>query len=200
MKTVILRIIAFVLAAFAGGCATPPPPDLPQSLQREAEQILHAGDVLKIAFPGAPNLDSTQQIRRDGKLNLPMVGEVVAADRTPADLQTELRGAYSKQLLSGDVTVTVVSSPFTVFVAGAVLRPGKIAPERAITALEAVMEAGGFDNAKANPRAVVVIRNERDTIRRVTLDLQALLDGRQSTPFYLKAYDIVYVPEKFSFF
>ncbi|HWL17611.1 MAG TPA: polysaccharide biosynthesis/export family protein [Opitutus sp.] len=200
MKTVILRIIALVLAAFAGGCATPPPPDLPQSLQREAEQILHAGDVLKIAFPGAPNLDSTQQIRRDGKLNLPMVGEVVAADRTPADLQTELRGAYSKQLLSGDVTVTVVSSPFTVFVAGAVLRPGKIAPERAITALEAVMEAGGFDNAKANPRAVVVIRNERDTIRRVTLDLQALLDGRQSTPFYLKAYDIVYVPEKFSFF
>lgn len=200
MKTVILRIIALVLAAFTGGCATPPPPDLPQSLQREAEQILHAGDVLKIAFPGAPNLDSTQQIRRDGKLNLPMVGEVVAADRTPADLQTELRGAYSKQLLSGDVTVTVVSSPFTVFVAGAVLRPGKIAPERAITALEAVMEAGGFDNAKANPRAVVVIRNERDTIRRVTLDLQALLDGRQSTPFYLKAYDIVYVPEKFSFF
>ena len=187
MKTVSLRIIALVLAALAGGCATPPPPDLPQSLQREAEQILHAGDVLKIAFPGAPNLDSTQQIRRDGKLNLPMVGEVVAADRTPADLQTELRGAYSKQLLSGDVTVTVVSSPFTVFVAGAVLRPGKIAPERAITALEAVMEAGG-------------IRNERDTIRRVTLDLQALLDGRQSTPFYLKAYDIVYVPEKFSFF
>ena len=200
MKTVTLRIITLVLAAFAGGCATPPSAAIPPSLQREAEQILHAGDVLKIAFPGAPNLDSTQQIRRDGKLNLPMVGEVVAADRTPADLQAELRGAYSKQLLSGDVTVTVVSSPFTVFVAGAVLRPGKIAPERAITALEAVMEAGGFDNAKANPRAVVVIRNERDTIRRVTLDLQALLDGRQSTPFYLKAYDIVYVPEKFSFF
>jgi len=191
-------VVALMLAL--GGCALPPAPEIPSSVRFEAEQTLHPGDTLKIAFPAAPSLDTTQQIRRDGKLNLPVIGEVKAADRTPADLQAELRQSYSKQLLSSDVTVTVVSAPFTVFVTGAVLRPGKITPDRTITALEAVMEAGGFDSAKANPSAVVVIRTNQHQTQRIILDLKAVIEGRQTAPFYLESYDIIVVPEKFSFF
>lgn len=201
LKHVSRAAIAAVLLVLAtGGCATSPATLPPPSLRLEPDQTLHAGDILKISFPAAPNLDTTQQIRRDGKINLYLVGEIKAADRTPADLQSQLRQSYSTQLVSGDVTVTVVSSSFTVFVTGAVLRPGKITPERAITALEAVMEAGGFDNTKADQKAVVVIRTEEGRTQNITLDLKSILEGRQSIPFYLKSYDIVYVPEKFTFF
>lgn len=46
--------------------------------------ILREGDLLKVTFPGSPNLDTTQPIRRDGKLNLPLIGEVEASGLSPA--------------------------------------------------------------------------------------------------------------------
>jgi polysaccharide biosynthesis/export protein len=162
--------------------------------------ILREGDVLKISFPGAPNLDATQQIRRDGKIALSLVGEVTAAGMSPAELEKELIKLYSTQLVSKQVTVTLVSSSFPVFVTGAVIRPGKILSDHPITALEAIMEAGGFDYTKANLGAVTVIRNEGGHLKNYTLNLKLVLQGRQSTPFYLKPADIVYVPEKFSWF
>ena len=84
--------------------------------------------------------------------------------------------------------------------AGAVLRPGKLTPDRALTAFEAVMEAGGFDEAKADSKAVTVIRTEGGEIKRFTVNLKAVLQGKQVEPFYLQAYDVVHVPERFSWF
>lgn len=163
-------------------------------------QTLNAGDVIKISFPGAPSLDATQQIRRDGRINLAVVGEVKAADRTPGELEKDLLERYASQLTSKEIKVTVVSSSFAVFISGAVLKPGKISPDRAVTALEAVMEAGGFDMSKANTRRVRVIRHEGGEIKNFTLNLKPALDGKPIDPFYLKASDIVFVPEKFTWF
>jgi len=166
-----------------------------------AAQLLSVGDVIRVSFPGAPNLDAPpQQIRRDGRINLAMVGEVMAAEKTPADLEKELVVLYAPQLVSKEIKVTVVSSTFAVLVTGAVLRPGKITVERVLTALEAVMEAGGFDSGRANPKAVVVIRKDGGKTQNHTIDLKAVLDGKSNEPFYLRAHDIVYVPEKFSWF
>jgi polysaccharide export outer membrane protein len=129
-----------------------------------------------------------------------MVGEVVAAGLTPGDLEKELLKLYSNQLLSKEVTVTVVSSSIPVFVSGAVIRPGKVISDHPISALEAIMEAGGFDRTKADMKAVVVIRQEGGQTKRYTLNLKLVLDGKQSEQFFLKPSDIVYVPEKFSWF
>jgi polysaccharide export outer membrane protein len=163
-------------------------------------QILRAGDVVKITFPRTPSLDTTQQIRRDGRINLHLIGEIIAADRTPTALESELIERYESQLVAREVRVTVVSSAFSVFVTGAVLRPGKLTPERTLTAFEAIMEAGGFDATKADTKAVTVIRNEGGITKNFTLNLKAVLEGRKNQPFYLQAYDIVYVPERFSWF
>ena len=64
----------------------------------------------------------------------------------------------------------------------------------------AVMEAGGFDYARANLTRVGVIRHEGSEVKNFTLNLKQVLDGKPSTPFYLKPSDIVYVPEKFAWF
>jgi polysaccharide biosynthesis/export protein len=163
-------------------------------------QTIRPGDVIKVSFPGSPNLDTQQQVRRDGRITLSLVGEVLAAGSTPTDLEKDLLQRYSTQILSKEVNVTVVSSSFPIFVSGAVVRPGKIEPDHPITALEAVMEAGGFDGAKANMSAVEVIRQEPGGTKNFTLNLRAILDGKSTVPFYLKPADIVFVPEKFSWF
>jgi polysaccharide export outer membrane protein len=163
-------------------------------------QTLREGDVLKISFPGAPNLNTEQTIRRDGRISLPIVGEVVVSDMTPAALEKDLIQRYSSQLVSKEVNVTVVSSSFSVYVSGAVMRPGKVTTDHQLSALEAVMEAGGFNTEKANTRGVVVIRNEDGKTKNYQIDLQKVLDGKSAEPFMLKPSDILMVPEKISWF
>lgn len=161
---------------------------------------LREGDVLKISFPGSPTLDTTQTIRRDGKITMQLVGDVDAAGMTPAALEQKLVDLYASQISSKQVTVQVVSSSLSVYVTGMVLRPGKVLSDHPITALEAVMEAGGFDYSKANPKNVVVIRQEGNVMKNYKLNLKDVLDGKRHEPFYLKPDDIVYVPERFSMF
>jgi polysaccharide biosynthesis/export protein len=172
-----------------------------QSTAGQADvQKLREGDVIRVVFPGASNLDTTQQIRRDGRVNLFIIGELEVAGLTPAELEQELVRRYAGQLTSNEVNVSLVSSTFSVLVTGAVLRPGKIESGRPLTILEAIMEAGGFEPGNAKTKAVVVMRTEGSKIRRITLDLQKVLDGRDDDAFYLQPSDMIYVPRRFSMF
>ncbi len=182
------------------GCATPEGAIAPSAKAAPDVQTLSAGDVVKISFPGGQNLDTTQQIRRDGRINLYIIGEVKATDKTPAEFEAELVKAYGSQLISKEIKVTVVSSSFAVFVTGAVVRPGKITPDRALTVFDAIMEAGGFDEARSNKKSVRVIRQEDGQTKTYIINVKAILDGAPSEVFYLKSHDVVFVPEKFSWF
>jgi len=169
--------------------------------ERSQPIVLAEGDGLKITFPSNPNFNTTQPIRRDGKVALPLVGEVVAAGKTPAQLEKELNELYSKQIVSTDsIIVEIVSSTFPVYVAGAVGRPGKVLSDRPITALEAILESGGFDPNKANLKSVRILRDQEGTMQSFNLNLKSAMKGETNQIFYLKPYDIVYVPEKFSWF
>jgi polysaccharide export outer membrane protein len=161
---------------------------------------LREGDVVRIAFPGAPSLDTTQTIRRDGKITLDMVGEMKAAGLTPTDLQQQLLKAYDNQLVVKEVTVTVQTSVFVVYVTGAVLRPGKLVTDRVETPLEAVIEAG-IDSSRSNLKKILVIRENEGRTERFMLNLDDVLHkGKPTVPFILKPMDKIYVPEKFSWF
>ena len=191
-----------VVTAFAG-CGTVPPKNStsenPAGEAPHSEKILlREGDVLKITVPGAANLDTVQPIRRDGKLNLTLVGEVDAAGLTPDDLQKKLVELYASQISSKEITVQVQSSSFPVYVTGAVIKPGKVLSDHPITALEAVMEAGGPNYDTANLKAVHIDRNENGAMQHFIINVKAMLLGAETKPFYLQPGDIVYVPEKFS--
>ena len=163
--------------------------------------VLREGDSIKIAFPGAPNLDTTQQVRRDGKITLSLGGEIVAAGKTPADIEKEILKLYGDQLAVKQVVVTVTSSAYPVYVSGAVLRPGKILADRPMTVLEAILEAGGFDQAKANPKKVKVLREFEGQTVSYTVDMSKVINGDPGTkPFYLKPSDKIHVPQKFNWF
>jgi polysaccharide biosynthesis/export protein len=170
------------------------------SSSQQQPTILRQGDTIKISFPGAANLDETEQIRLDGKISLALVGDVQAAGLTPGQLQQYLVKVYAPQISSSDVTVAIESSSFPVFVTGCVLSPGRVLSNQPITALEAIMEAGGFDYARANLKNIHVIRRENDTSQSYVLNLKTVLNGDEKNDFFLQPNDIVYVPEKFSWF
>jgi len=162
---------------------------------------IREGDVVRITFPGAANLNTAQLVRRDGKIEMPLLGELQAADLTPAQLEQEILKRYGNQLLSKEVTVTVDSATYDVFVTGAVIKPGKVSAIRPMTALEAIMESGGPDYSKANLKDVTVIRQEKNgRSRNYRLNLRDVLDGKRAETFYLKPSDIIYVREKFNWF
>lgn len=203
-RTCLVRLMLGLMTLLAFiGCQTPGPKfkGAGEPSANPSETItLREGDVLKITFPGTPNLDTTQPIRTDGKIALPVVGEITVAGMTPAELEKDLINRYSSQLLSKEVRVAVESSSFVVYVTGAVLRPGKISSNHSLSALEAIMEAGGFDYTKANQKAVKVIRHEEGQAKSYTVNLKLEMQGKQGKPFPLKPSDIIFVPEKFTWF
>jgi polysaccharide biosynthesis/export protein len=198
-------VFAGLLAVIGTGCQTAVPSFDPVTTQKiqptTADPVtLKEGDTLRIEFPGAPNLNTRQQIRRDGKIVLSLVGEVTAVGKTQAELEKELIRLYASQIVSKEITVAVESSSFPIFVSGAVLRPGRITSDRPITALEAIIDAG-FDHSKANLKAVKIIRNVNGQPENIILDLDSVIKGKsKEPPFYLKPSDIIFVPEKFRWY
>lgn len=190
--------LGLIVALFAG-CATPT--TLGEDDTKPEAQVMRTGDRIQVAFPSALNLNITQTINHDGKINLTLGGEIVAAGKTPVALEKDILDLIGTQLQTKDVKVTIVEAIYYVLVNGAVMKPEKIKPSHQLTVLEAIMEAGGFDNAKANTREVKVIRTlPTGQIKHFLIDVQALIDGKSTQTFYLRHGDIVIVPEKFTWF
>jgi len=190
--------LALLTLAFVG-CRTSSftdlsPPTAPQS--NTATNLLQEGDLVGITFQYSTNYNTTQKIPLDGLLNLESVGLVRAAGKTPLELQAELARLYRPQIKDDVVTVKLLSAATAVYVSGAVFHPGRIPMDRPMTALEAVMEAGGFDPNRARLSAVTVLRMEGGRQKAFHLDLKRVLQGKDESPFYLKPFDIVNVPTK----
>ncbi|MGA0846395.1 MAG: polysaccharide biosynthesis/export family protein, partial [Luteolibacter sp.] len=141
---------------------------------------------------GAPEMNAQRTMQPVGIVSLPIIGEVSAAGQTTSSLQDQLSSYYKKHLAQADVSVDLESSVASVYVSGEVLAPGKVPLLRPLTALEAVMEVGGFSKF-ANPRHVIVIRHENGRAQRYQLNLHDTLNGRNPRPFHLRPFDVVYV-------
>ena len=161
--------------------------------------VLREGDTVRISFPGSPNLNTVQQIRRDGKVSLALVGEYLAVGLTPVQMEKELVKLYESQLVTKEVTVTLESSAFVVYVTGAVSRSGRLVSDRPMTALEAVLDAG-VDYGRANLKSVTVRRRENGHVKVYNLNLKKALQGTGGEEFYLKPQDIIFVRERFTWF
>jgi polysaccharide biosynthesis/export protein len=190
---IVRKLVAFVLLLFCTGCAGPKVANRP--LVQETPNVLNAGDVVKISFPGAPELNQSQKIGTDGALSLPLIGTVQAAGKSPGQLQNELAGLYKSQLQDNEVLVAVESRAVPVVVSGAVQHPGKIVFERPATVLEAIMEAGGF-TPEANLSRVSVIRIVKGEHMTEFFDLRPVLRGQPTHAAYVSGGDVIYVPEK----
>jgi polysaccharide biosynthesis/export protein len=171
----------------------------PVQLTSQTPSFLVAGDVIRISFPAAPELNQTQKIGSDGTLSLPLIGEVSASGKTVTQLQEELARLYKPQLQDNEVVVTLDTRAVPVVVSGAVQKPGKIIFERPATVLEAIMEAGGF-TPEADLRKVSLIRIVKGEHKSQVVDLRAVMKGKPLPAIYCNGGDVIYVPEKLLLF
>lgn len=183
-----------LLAAGCGVAALPPGP--PAGPYEPRATVLSAGDEIEVRFRHAPELNVVQVIRPDGGIALEQIGEVRAAGRSPGDLASVLEEAFGAELLDPSATVVVRSySRRRVIVAGAVGSPGPVAMPGPLTVMEAVMLAGGPDVRTAETRSVIVIRRDDEgRYRGRRVNLRRATRGGRTTPFHLRAMDVVYVP------
>ena len=194
--------LGLVLCLIVTGCETAalPPIPPPAGDTNAASLSLHEGDVLQVTFPGAPEMDASQTIRADGKITILNAGEVKVSGLTPDAAEQAILKAVGSQIKVKQVSVTVQSSAFIVYVTGAILRPGKLISDRPLTVFQAVIEAG-IEPGKSNLPRVKVIRTDADGHNTYKiLNLKSIIDGGQAEPFTLKPYDTIFVPEKFSWF
>jgi protein involved in polysaccharide export with SLBB domain len=193
------------LAIAAAGCSagtaytSPDPKAMPPPMAREAEgdYIIQRGDTLALKFYYHPDNDQDAVVREDGKILLPLVGDVQAAGLTPEQLSDQLVARYSKTLRDPKVSVAVKNSiQKEVYVGGEVGRPGLIPYRRGMTAVQAIMEAGGpKDTARVDQ--VVFMQKVRENHYLVSkIDLAKVLeDGETSADPPVGPADVVFVPK-----
>lgn len=186
--------LIFLFGLSLSGCETASRAPLKDQVAATTPVVLGPGDVVRLIFTTAPEMNQTQKIRADGKLSLPQVGEVTATGRTLLGLQSELMSLYHTQLRNTDVTVTLESAVTQVYLSGSVRSPGKLSFDRPTTVLQAIMEAGGPDQF-GNLRRVHLIRINNGVEQTQVLDLKPTVTGQTTRAFYVKNGDIISVPQ-----
>ena len=184
--------LAVIVTLFSLGCGSPPP--LPQDAMIPSRPvILSPGDTVKLTFSGASDLNQSQKIRADGKISLPQIGEVKAAGKSLPQFESELKRQYRPLLQNTDVLVTLESGVMTIYMAGAITRPGKLSFDRPTTILQALAEAGGASTF-GSLKKVRIVRLENGQQRVHILDLRRAIKGAVPGAFYVRDGDIITIP------
>jgi polysaccharide export outer membrane protein len=189
-------LVALALPALPGahGQETPEAPAMAYS-DASPDYRFYPGDEIELIVFSAPELNRTVTVGPDGRIALPLVGAIRAADLTALELQDALVVAYSTQLRHPELSVMPRSfSSRQVFVGGEVARPGIYEMPANIDAFQAVALAGGFLPSARRGDVLVLSRGSGETrVEEVDLSSRAMRHGfPDAEP--LQRYDVVYVP------
>jgi polysaccharide biosynthesis/export protein len=158
------------------------------------------GDLLVLNFGpqevATNDVSRSQRVRPDGRISVFPVGDVVAAGRTPRELEASLVKLLAAEFKSPRVTIELSETAGNrVHVLGRVLNPGSYPIGPFTTVIEAITAAGGFSDDAARNSVLVFQRDGARTVRvaRVPVD-RALKQGRLDADLMLSRFAIVYVP------
>jgi polysaccharide biosynthesis/export protein PslD len=168
-------------------------PDIPFAdwTDAEPEYVLYPGDEIEVATPTAPELTRTLKVGPDGRVSLPLIGQVMAADRTLFELESDVSAALSSELLRPVVEVTLKQAgPLKVWVDGEVRTPGVYDMAGDIDAYQAIIQAGGFLPTARLTQVALIRRGPGGTRMMRVLDLRP----RQGQIVALRRGDILFVP------
>jgi polysaccharide export outer membrane protein len=160
----------------------------------DADYHIGPGDKLRIEVYKDPQLSQSVQVRPDGKITLPLLGDIVATDRTPLELRESIATSLKEYITNPTVTVIVVEALASrVYVMGEVTHPGTMELHGPTTILQALAMAGGFKEF-ANTKDVKVLRPKGGTgVETIHFNYKDVLNG-DAKPFYLRSGDTVVVP------
>ncbi len=152
-------------------------------------------DVLSISVWNQEALKATMPVRPDGRIAVPLLGEIDAAGRTPAEVQAELAIGYEKYVTAPAVSLVITEiNSRRVFVLGEVQEPGVFDILTPTTLLQALAMAGSFTEF-AKKDEVVVVRNEGGVSQRLEVSVKAITSGKNPADnLLLLPGDTIYVP------
>lgn len=159
------------------------------------EYRIQPGDRLEIQFFYNPELNETVDVRPDGRIALMLIDEVQASGNTVSQLDQTLTGLYSKELQKPEITVQVRS--FTgqrVYVGGEVNREGMVELGAKMSALQAVLSAGGFKDSAKPDETLIIRRGPEGEPVPIRVNMA---DYNTNSSIRLEPYDVVYVPKSF---
>jgi polysaccharide export outer membrane protein len=154
--------------ALAGQSASESSPSTTQAQTTAANRahnssfVIGNDDVLAISVWKEPELSKSVPVRSDGKISLPLVGEIQATGRTPLQLEQELSTKLQSFVNSPEVTVIVEEIHSKKFnIVGEVVKPGSYSMAQAATVMDAIAIAGGFRDF-AKKTGVYILRKAPD--------------------------------------
>lgn len=157
------------------------------------EYQLGPGDKIRVEVYKEEQLSQSVQVRPDGKITMPIIGDIMAAGYTPAQLRDRIATAL-KDYLRGDPPVSVIvveALASTVYVIGEVNKPGTVALIGPTTVVQALAIAGGFkDFAKTGD--IRILRPGPRGIETLHFNYDAAVKGKDKMT-YLERGDTVVV-------
>lgn len=169
----------------------------PHGLSNGADEyVIGTEDVLAINVWKEPEISRSVPVRPDGKISLPLIGEIEVRGLTPKQLQTQLERQFTQYIAKPEVTVIVQEVRSLKFnILGEVARPGSYTLSRPSTVLDAIATAGGFRDF-AKQKGIYVLRVQPDGARvRLPFNYKQVIKGHNlEQNVELQPRDTIVVP------
>src|SRR5262245_47007629 len=195
--------ITLAIGLLLAGCAssgsdTPTAFTVPAPPPSQAEYAIQPGDTLTVQFYYHPDHNLTDGlVRNDATILLPLVGEADAAGLTPSQLSAQLAKKYSANLRDPQVSVAIKNVyQNLVWVGGEVFKPGFVQYRPGLTAVQALMDAGGPKDTADAEQCVLLQKGGGQDYRSSKLDLaKVIYQGDTSGDYVLGPKDVLYIPK-----
>lgn len=155
------------------------------------EYIIGVGDSVSVRVYEQPELSVTLKIRSDGRVAMPLVGDLVIAGKHPSELSRELELKLKQFIVSPRVTVNVEQSqPITVSTIGEIKTVGSLTVERPARLIQVLAQAGGLTEFADDSR-IFVLRHF-PTFQRIRFTYEAIINNQDGAgTFPLRTGDVI---------
>ena len=179
-----LLLLTTLVASFGWqvSCKSPPPayPYEREPDPRKLEYVIGASDRLSIRVWKNDDFNTDIQVRPDGTITMPLLGDIRADGQTPTQLKAEIVKGLSQYIKSQDAVVTVAVTEvnaYKITVAGNVVQPGVFSSRHFLTVADAVALAGGPNRFAKTKEAVLVRPVTNGKVRRIPIDYDQIKEG-----------------------
>jgi len=209
MKTYCKLIFIATLIVGIFGCASSKPnlPPAASSWKNAGPSVLvksykmAVGDQLQINVWKNPELSLSEPIRPDGKISMPLIGDVMAVGKTPEELAAKIEGRLANYVKAPNVTVILTSLQGHAFlsrirVTGSVTQNISMSYHQGMTVLDAILEAGSVDLYADSNNTKLHRRTKKGSVAYDIRLKDIMEDGDMTTNAILMPGDIISVPER----
>jgi polysaccharide export outer membrane protein len=197
MANSLLSIALAYLATVLAGTTQAPNPSAapPPAAELPADYVIGPEDVLGIVFWRESEISGEVTVRPDGRITLPVIGELEAAGLEPSQLQQQIVSLAGKYITEPNVAVVVRTiNSRKVFITGRVTSPGVHALKGPLTVMQALALSGGLTEF-ADAKNIVILRVEAGQSRSFKFNYKDVVKGKNlEQNILLRPGDTVVVP------